>query len=329
MKRVCHALLTEDESVLLGALEPASSDRILALFAYGNGDAALAMLQAVPLMICAHDFFDQAGLAAQLRLKQWLFQNLDCPSLRRFLGIGGGCYRAERVAIIEAILQDLPSSDKKFWMDRANSLRAGMAYSDSTHKWTERLRFFLATYGRMPVRIQTLLLWLAMPFGSMLFPGEERRHSLGYHQMKQNPRRVLARLVDRSERMLATGSIFAYSELGYLSTEGHAAIRKNLHRLHIVDQVRREVGYDKIYCSNLIDYVPSSVFHELLEAVFSDRSRPHTVFFNSTYESAVAHPTLRRGLQEKLFLIDWQRTNELRDRDRVRLYPGLTVLRET
>ena len=329
MKRVCHALLTEDESVLLGALDPASTDRILAVFAYGNGDAALAMLQAVPEMICAHDFFDHPGLAAQLRLKQWLFQNLDCPSLRRFLGVGGGCGRADRVAIIEAILQDMPISDKKFWMDRASSLRAGLAYSDSTHKWTKRLRRFLALYGRMPVGMQTLLLWLAMPFGSMFFPREERRHSLGYHQMKQNPQRVLARLLDRSDRILATGSIFAYSELGYLSTEGHAAITKNLHRLHIVDQAGRDVGYDKIYFSNLIDYVPSGIFHGLLEAVFGDRSRSHTVFFNSTYESAVAHPTLRRGLQENLFLIDWQRTNELRDRDRVRLYPGLTVLRET
>ena len=85
MKRVCHALLTEDESVLLSALEPEGADRILAVFAYGNGDAALAMLQAGPRMVCAHDAFDQAGLTAQIRLKQWLYRNLDCWSVRRFI----------------------------------------------------------------------------------------------------------------------------------------------------------------------------------------------------------------------------------------------------
>ena len=327
VKRVCHALLTEDEGVLLHALEPRSTDRVLALFAYGNGDAALAILQAVPQMICAHDLFDQAGLTAQMRLKQWLFENLDCTSLRKFIGVDGGWNRPERIEIIRAMLQDLPIADMTFWMERTSSLGAGMACSDSTHKWTTRFRRFRMIYSRMPAGGQSMLLWLAMPLVSMFFPREERRHSLGYRQMMQNPQKVVGALMDRSKESVASHSIVPYSEFGYLSTEGHAVIREHLHRLKIVEQVDPNAQYDKIYFSNVIDYVPCSVFHGLLETVLRDRSRPRTVFLNSTYESAIAHPSLRRGLEERLFWIDWERTNELRDQDRVRVYRGLTVLR--
>lgn len=333
MSKLCHALLTEDEAVLLKALDPTQTDRIVALFAYGNGDAAISLLQTSPKTIAVHDIFDQPSLTAQIRLKQWLFENLECTSLRNFVGIEAGFDVAKRSEIIKAMLRELHSSDRAFWLKRIDCLRKGMANSDSTYKWTRGLRCFLAMYGRLPFGIRSMMLRLGMPFVSLFFPREERIHSLGYQQMKQHPVRVMERLIDSLKRIngvgYVTNSIVPYQEFKYLSFEGHAAIRKNFHRIQIIDKLHHDTLYNKIYLSNLIDYVSTEDFYSILNTLLPVRRTPWTMFLNSTYESATAHPHLQVGIEKGLFSIDWQLTNALRYSDRIGVYPGLTVVRGT
>lgn len=327
VSRLCHALLTEDESVLLRALEPSGADRILAIFAHGNGDAALSLLQTAPQTIYVHDHFDQPSLTAQIRLKHWLYQNLDCASFRRFLGIEAGFDVAKRSEIIEAMLYDLPGSDHEYWRERVGCLRRGMANSDSTHLWTRGLRLFYAIHGRVPVVCQRALLRLGMPLAPLFFPREERIHSLGYQQMKKHPARAMGRLMDRSQMVSGVGSIALYRNFAYLSVKGHAAIREGFSRLEFVDELHPGMQYDKIYLSNLIDYVSRDAFHGILKTLLPGRTRRWTMFLNSTYESTSEHPYLQAGLDDGLFRIDWARTNVLRACDQVGVYPGLTVLR--
>lgn len=329
MAGLSHALLTEDECVLLRALEPAREDRILALFAYGNGDAALAMLQNGPATVCAHDFFDHGSLVAQLRLKQWLFQNLSCASLRRFIGIEPGFDPAKRSEIVEAFLREAPGPASGFWLKRLPCLRRGIAISDGTYKWSRTLRHLIAIYRRLPSAGQKALLGASIPLASLYFPHEERAYSLGYRQLRSNPHEALRRMTDRFHNLAGAETIISYRDFSYIAHRGHRAIRTYLDRLETRDQLPPNSTYNKAYLSNLIDYTSHDGFSAILNKLLPVLTRPWLIFLNSTYASTSWHPHLRTGLREGVFTVDAPRTLELRGIDRVGVYPGLTVLRNT
>jgi hypothetical protein len=325
MPSLTHALLTEDEAVLLEALEPSPDDRVLALFARGNGDAGLSLLQAGPSAVFMFDLFDRESLAAQFELKRWLFRRLDNPTLRSFLGIAEGCESGCPDSIIAAAMKELPASCAAFWQPRKACLRNGMALNDSTASWCRTLDRFWGIYRSLPPPLRVAAIRLGRWLAPFYFPREERRHSLGYRQLMAQPEKWLEKISSK----LATGgvsSLITYKDFRYLSPQGHEAIRRYLDRTQILNDLAPPVACNKIYLSNAIDYLPPRSFQTLLANVARIGGGSWRAFLNSTYASSDVHPHLRDGIREGLFYIDWQRTNRLRAMDCVGVYPGLTVI---
>lgn len=332
MKRICHALLTEDEAVLLEALRPSAGDRIFALFAYGNGDAALALLAERPTSIVVYDLFDQPGLESQLRLKNELYRKLDVAAFRRFLGIEAGIRNRERIAITDDVMASLPANARSFWRSRRKSLARGLANSDATGRWVTRLRWFVRWQAQLPSALRRLILRTAVQLAPLYFPQEERRHSLGFRQMMNFPERALDRLVSPSPRS-DVDPLLGFDRFRYISSPAYDRIRQIVDRIEIQCSTIPTAGpefdrpFNKIYLSNVIDYLPQEGFQRLFSRLLvSQQSSSWTAFLNSTYDSHDYHPYLRNGLDAGCFEIDVDRTTALRKLDRFGVYPGLTVL---
>jgi hypothetical protein len=325
MRTLTHALLTEDEAVLVDGLDPSPLDNVLALFACGNGDAGLSLLQWGPRRVCIHDLFDPSALAAQFQMKRWLLTNLENATLRAFLGIQSESGEIDRNPAIEAAMRELPAAARSFWRPRIKCLRGGMARLDSTARWERLLKWSMERYRRMPSCLRGRALRVCLLLGCAYFPSRERRHSLGYRQLRRNPETVLERLIDRMRGDLGRGLI-PYREFRYLSVEGQQAIRRHLDRVEVLDSLPPPVACNKIYLSNVIDYLPESRFHGLLESIASHSGGPWRAFLNSSYATPDYHPHLARGLDAGLFRLDAACTARLRSMDRVGVYPGITVV---
>ncbi len=325
MPSLSHALLTEDEAVLSDGLDLSSDDTVLALFARGNGDAGLSMLQWGPRRVCIHDLFDQSALEAQFQLKKWLFANLDNATLRAFLGIKSELDEIDRKMTIDTVIRELPPAATVFWRARIKCLCGGMARLDGTAQWSRLLKWYIHRYRRMPPFLRGRALRICLLLGCVYFPAEERRHSLGYRQLRNNPRAVLGRLIDKMRSDLGPGLI-PYDEFRYLSVEGQQAIRRHLDRVEVLNSLPPPIACNKIYLSNVIDYLPENEFHALLESIARHSGGPWRAFLNSSYATRHSHPHLLRGLRAGLFWLDGSCTARLRAMDRVGVYPGMTVI---
>ncbi len=324
MASLTHALLTEDEAVLLHALEPSANDRVLALFARGNGDAGLALLQAGPTVVFMHDLFDHESLTSQFQLKQWLFRHLDNEKLRTFLAIDEGRQPIDRLAILDEALRELPPPCHEFWHPRRACVRAGMGRNDSTAAWCRTLAKFLAVYEKLPRPLQIASLFAGRCLAPFYFPREEREFSLGYRQLMQAPQSMLNRFTSRADRNLE--KLIPYATFQYLSLHGQESIRSDLNRIQLIDQLPAGHGCNKVYLSNIIDYLPEARFLELLRQIAASAKRPCRAFVNSSYDSPEPHPYLRSAEKSGVARIDTGRTNHARSTDRVRAYPGLSII---
>ena len=64
----------------------------------------------------------------------------------------------------------------------------------------------------------------------------------------------------------------------------------------------------------------------LLQRLISSATPPWRLLFNSTYRSNLQHPHVMNVLGKKLAKVDRDLTAQLRGKDRLGVYPGLTVL---
>ncbi len=325
MASLTHGLLTEDEAVVLGALSPGPGDRVLAVFARGNGDAALCLLQGGPVEVLVHDLFDPASLAAQLELKRWLFAELDAVELRGFLGVDGPGNALERDRVIARAMGEVSLACRAFWSARHAALRDGVARCDSTAAWERSLGRFLRAYARMPRAVQFACIGVGRLIAPLYFPREEREHSLGYAQLMAQPEAMLERF---ARRLGASGNLrlIPYADFRYLSAEGHAAIRANLSRVRLVDALPPTSASNRIYLSNVIDYLSEVDFLRLLGRAAPIGREPWRALVNTSYASDGLHPYLEAGVRGGMLRIDRDATARLRARDRVGVYPGLTVV---
>ncbi len=320
-----HALLSEDEAVLLEGLNPTAGDRILALFARGNGDAALALLQSAPAQVFLYDLFDSRSLAAQFQLKRWLYTHLDNDALRRFVGLSPCSDPGWRRAVAAEAMRHLSPPCRRFWSQRSACLFAGMAGADSMARWGRLFRAAVAQCDTLEPRWRRVALRCGLLLAPFFFPREERRCSRGYRQMVQNPEGVVRRLAGRDRSAQPHGYI-PYGEFNYLRQAGHAAIRRRLDQVVLLPRVPPPVACNRIYCSNVIDYMPGQRFRSLLDAVIPRGPVDWTALINSTYASNGPHPALLAGIREGQYRIDWPRTRQLRARDRIGVYAGLTII---
>lgn len=326
MSSLTHALLTEDEAVLLEALEPSPDDRVLALFARGNGDAGLSLLQAGPSTVFMLDLLDQEALVAQFQLKQWLFHRLDNPSLRAFLGIADGFEPDRRDSLLSAAMHELSPLCRAFWRPRRACVRNGMARSDGTAAWCRTLNRLLRVYRMLPAPLRAASARSGRCLAPFYFPREERRYSLGYRQLMAQPEQVLDTFVGRLGAKSVL-NLIPYADFQYLSPQGHDAVRRNLDRVGMLNGLPPPVPCNKFYFSNVIDYLSVDEFYALLRVAVPTGRKAWRAFLNSSLASSDVHPYLRRGIQEGLFRFDVDRTSRLRAIDRVGAYPGLTVIR--
>ncbi|MCK6458183.1 MAG: hypothetical protein L6Q92_16845 [Phycisphaerae bacterium] len=326
MASLTHALLTEDESILLDALPPAPGDRILALFARGNGDAALSLLRAGPSNVYLFDLFDPQSLRAQFQLKLWLFRRLDNPALRAFLGIADGFDAAQRDSILRDALRDLPADCRAFWHARRHCVRNGMARRDGTATWCHMLRRSVRAYRRLPPPLRAGMLRISRVLAPLYFPREERQHSLGYRQLMANPDEVFSSFIGPRDAD-DFRNLIPYAEFQYLSAPGHEAVARNLDRAELLGELPPPEPCNKIYFSNVVDYLSAEDFHALLGRAIPAGGRPWRGFLNSSFAASRVHPHLQRAIDEGMFRVDEARTGRLRAMDRVRAYPGLTVIR--
>ncbi len=324
MASLTHALLAEDESVLLDGLNPGPQDFILTLFARGNGDAALSLLQS-GASVRLYDLFDQKSLVAQFEFKKWLFSNLDNTSLRKFIGVMNGFDPADRDPIINAALSQIPPQCRAFWAVRSACLRGGMVQTDSMSRWGRKLDWFMKRYRDLSNPIKGSVLLFGRLLAPFFFPREERKHSLGYRQLLQNPETVLQRFIGKQERRSATEYI-PLQDFKYLQPEGHDAVRRNLHRAVVIDQLPPMETCSKVYFSNALDYLSGEGFETLLRRILPRLREGWRALLNSTYSSEKAHPHLEAGIRDGLYRINWEGTAKLRLKDRVGAYAGLTLI---
>jgi len=325
MASLTHGLLTEDEAVLLGALSPGPGDRVLAVFARGNGDAGLSLLQGGPVEVLVHDLFDPVSLAAQLELKRWLFAQLDAAALRGFLGIGEPYDATERDRVIARAMHEVSPGCRSFWSERRAALRGGVARCDSTAAWERTLGRFLRASERMPRAVRFACVRAGRLVAPLYFPREEREYSLGYRQLLARPDEMLERF---TQRLNEAGELrlIPYAKFRYLAAEGHATIREHLSRLRMVDALTTANRSNRIYFSNVIDYLSKTEFLRLVGRAAPIGRGPWRALVNTTYASDRLHPYLEAGVQRGMLRIDHDETARLRLQDRVGVYPGLTIL---
>ena len=327
MADLVHATLTEDEEVLLAALEPRPGDRVLAICARGNGDAALAMLARGPDEVFVTDWLDAAGLAAQLELKRTAIALWEPARVRRFLALERGMSEAEREAAYAELVVKLSPEAQGFWRERREAVKTGLVVADETRQWGSRLARLLPLLRALRPfpALRDGILKLGMSFAGLFFPAEERQHSLGYRQLMENPGTALDALAERAGA--APGGDFVQAgRMAYLSTEGLGKLRAFAPRLKIVARDRLPAGCSRFYISNLVDYLEANEFDMLLQQLIASAAPGWRLLFNSTYRSNLQHPHVMNVLGKKLAKVDRELTASLRSRDRLGVYPGLTVL---
>jgi S-adenosylmethionine:diacylglycerol 3-amino-3-carboxypropyl transferase len=331
MASLVHATLTEDEDVLAEALGPHEGDRVLVLFARGNGDAALALLAGsaagAPERVWACDWFDPPALRAQLALKLEAIRAWEPADFRRWLGLEPGMDASERGRRFDELLAALGEDERAFWRARRHAAGTALVAADETRRFGRlmvRLAPLLAFLKRWPA-LRTRLLKGAMAFSALFYPAEEQQHSLGYRQLLQDPENVLDPLIDRA-RAAPDGDLIRADRFSYLSAAGLARLRERAGRLALAERDRLPAGCNRIYLSNLIDYLPADEFDRLLDCLARAAAPPFRLFYNSTYRSNLQHPHVMPAIGRKLVRIDRELTARLRERDRLGVYPGLAVL---
>lgn len=327
MADLVHATLTEDEDVLLGALDPKPADRCLALFARGNGDAALALLAREPASVAAADWFDPAGLAAQLELKRTAIALWEPAQFRRWLAIEPGMGAAEREKLYRELEARLSSAAQGYWRARREAVRSGLVVADETNQWSRRLLRMMPLLRALdPIPpLRNALLKLGLSLAGLFFPAEEREHSLGYRQLLSDPATALDGMLARAGNAPA-GDFVQAGRFAYLSEAGLRRLRALSDRLALVPRDQLPSGFNRIYLSNLIDYLEANEFDMMLQRVLASAAPPWRLLFNSTYRSTMQHPHVMNVLGKKLAKVDRELTASLRARDRLGVYPGLTVL---
>lgn len=320
-----HATLTEDESVLLEALRPGPGDRCLALFAKGNGDAALALVAGGADCVEAHDRFDQTGLEVQLELKKRMIRTMSVADLRRYLGLDPGFAPADRHRLTEMLFDDLSPEAGRYWQARSELLAQGLVSSDQTREFGRLL-------ARITPWVEALREWpsvlhhalrLVLVASPLFYPAAERRHSLGYRQLRADPVPALDRLLERAGEC-ADGDFVGAARMAYLMPAGLARLGPRL------DEVRpvRAPGtgpYSRVYLSNLLDHLSPHDFADLLGTVLDRCAHGARLFVNSTRRGDSCHPSLVGARQAGRIAIDESLTRRLRQRDQLGVYPGLTV----
>lgn len=327
MAELVHATLTEDEDVLLGALEPRPGDRVLALFARGNGDAALALLAKEPAAVTAIDWFDRLGLIAQVELKLAALQSWDALKVRKFLALERGMRETEREQLFGELVLKLSAEAQGFWKARREAVYTGLVVADETRQWGQRLARLLPVLRALRAfpALRDGLLKLGLSLAGLFFPKEERQHSLGYRQLMENPAVALDGLAERAGA--APGGDFVQAaRFAYLQPDGLAKLKALHDRLTIGTRDALPSGCNKFYLSNLIDYLEANEFDLLVQKLIESASGPWRMFFNSTYRSNMQHPHVMNVLGKKLAKVDRELTQALRQKDRLGVYPGLTVL---
>lgn len=321
-----HATLTEDESVLLEALEPGPDDSCLALFAKGNGDAALALVAAGARLAEVHDRFDQAGLEAQLAFKKRLISTLSPDDLRRYMGLDPGFEPGVRARFTEILFDDLPLEAGRYWHARRDLLARGMVNSDQTREFGQllaRVTPWVDSLRQYPSLLHHLLR-LILVASPLFYPAPERLHSLGYRQLREDPLPALDRLLDRAGEC-HDGDFVGASRMAYLLPAGLGRLRTRLDAIRPI-AVLGAGPYRKVYLSNLIDWLSARDFGDLLGTIL-DRCEPGArLFVNSTRRSDEDHPSLIPALRAARLVVDTATTRRLRRRDRLGVYPGLSVL---
>lgn len=327
MADLVHATLTEDEDVLLGALDPRPGERVLAICARGNGDAALALLAPGPEKVTVTDWLDLAGLSAQLELKITAISLWDAARLRRFLALERGMSESERDQLYAELVVKLSAEAQAFWRERRDAVRTGLVVADETRQWGRRLARLLPILRALRPfpGLRDGLLKLGLSLAGLFFPKEERQHSLGYRQLMEDPATALDALAERAGS--APGGDFVQAaRFAYLSPDGIARLKANLPRLEKVPRDALPQGCTRFYVSNLIDYMEANEFDMLLQHLIASAKAPWRLLFNSTYRSNMQHPHVMNVLGKKLAKVDRDLTASLRAKDRLGVYPGLTVL---
>lgn len=327
MADLVHATLTEDEDVLLAALAPQPDDRVVAICARGNGDAALALLAQQPATVFVTDWFDRPGLVAQLELKLAALEAWDAVKVRRFLALERGMAESEREQLFGELVVKLSSEAQAYWRARREAVYTGLVVADETRQWGTRLARLLPVLRalRSFPNLRNGLLKLGMSLAGMFFPKEERQHSLGYRQLMEDPATALDGLAERAGA--APGGDFVQaSRFQYLLPAGLEKLKATHKNLTVGERANLPTGCNKFYISNLIDYIEANEFDMLLQQLISTATSPWRLFFNSTYRSNLQHPHVMNVLGKKLAKVDRELTTTLRQKDRLGVYPGLTVL---
>lgn len=327
MAELVHATLTEDEDVLVGALDPRPGDRVLAVCARGNGDAALALLARGPAAVSVADWFDRAGLSAQLELKLAALVAWDAVRFRRFLALERGMPEAEREQLFADLVVKLSPEAQGYWRARREAVRTGLVVADETRQWGRRLARLLPILRALRPfpGLRDGLLKLGLSLAGLFFPKEERQHSLGYRQLMEDPAAALDGLAERAGA--APGGDFVQAaRFRYLSPDGLKTLQELRGRLSIVGRDQLPQGCNRFYVSNLIDYLEANEFDLLLQRLIASGAPPWRLLFNSTYRSNLQHPHVMNVLGKKLAKVDRELTAQLRKQDRLGVYPGLTVL---
>ena len=327
MADLVHATLTEDEDVLLGALDPQGTDRVLAICARGNGDAALALLARGPAAVTVTDWFDRGGLCAQLDFKLAMIAAWDATKIRKFLALDRGMTDSEREALFGELVVKLSAEAQSFWRERREAVKTGLVVADETRQWGRRLARLLPILRALRAfpSLRDGLLKFGLSLAGLFFPKEERQHSLGYRQLMEDPATALDSLAERAGA--APGGDFVQaSRFAYLSAAGLAKLKDHAPRLSVVARDAIPSGCSRFYVSNLIDYLEANEFDMLLQTLISGAAPNWRLLMNSTYRSNMQHPHVMNVLGKKLAKVDRDLTAQLRAKDRLGVYPGLTVL---
>ena len=251
-----HATLTEDEDVLLAALEPRPGDRVIALFAEGNGDAGLALLANAPDVVHLADWFAGPSLAAQVELKTAALAAWKPAVFRQWLGLVPGMEPGARERLFTELARKLSEPTRRFWMERRAAIAPGLVHSDQTRKFGRFLanwRPVLAALSRWP-GVERRVFGLALSFSGLPFPDTERRNSLGFRQLSEDPKAVLVGLFERI-RIAPDGDFVNPERFNYLSEGTLARLAGLTARLKLAPKDRLPEGVNRIYLSNLIDHL--------------------------------------------------------------------------
>lgn len=285
-----HATLTEDEDVLVEALRPGPASRLRALFAFGNGDAALALVAAGAGRVEVADLFDPAGLAAQ---------------------------RAAKVAALERCTPG-----------EARALFLGLGRVDSTASWgraVARIGAMMRPLFRWP-RLLRLVLRPALLLAPAFYPPPERMNSLGVRQLLEDPAPAMMALL---ERLPPDGDLVGAHRFRYLSVEGLTRLATRLDRITTVNPGAESPGYTGVYLSNLLDYLSDDVWtaRARVLAGLCHSGAPWLVHSTWRPRGDEIHPRLRPVVTAGLLAVDREATTRARAVDRIGVYPSTTVLR--